>query len=75
MIKILTNSISQQHNVNRLTCHITMKVGSEVFWCSMVGWGARGACAEVSTGSVEASKARQGFRCQMASKEVHTEDL
>jgi hypothetical protein len=36
----------------------------------MGGWGARGACAEVSTGSVEASKARLGFRCHMASKEA-----
>jgi hypothetical protein len=32
--------------------------------CSVVWWGARAACAEVSTGSVEASKARLRFRPQ-----------
>jgi hypothetical protein len=32
----------------------------------MVWWGARVACAEVSTGPVEASKARLGFRSHMA---------
>jgi hypothetical protein len=66
MITMLSSSLIQQHNVNRLACHITMKVVSEDSSCSMVGWGARAACAEVSTGSVEASKANLGFRCHMA---------
>jgi hypothetical protein len=52
MITMLSNSLSQQPNVNRLTCHITIKVVSEDSSCSMVGLGARAACAEVSTGSV-----------------------
>jgi hypothetical protein len=59
-ITILPNSLIQQHNVNKLACHITMKVVAEDSSCSMVGWGARAACAEVSTGSVEASKAKHG---------------
>jgi hypothetical protein len=66
MITMLSNILIQEHNVNRLACHITMKVVSENSSCSMVGWGARVACAEVSTGSVEASKANLGFRCHMA---------
>jgi hypothetical protein len=37
-----------------------MKVVSEDSSCSMVGWGARAACAEVSIGSVEESKAKHG---------------
>jgi hypothetical protein len=53
MITMLSNSLVQQHNVNRLACHITMKVVSEDSSCSMVG-------------SVEASKANLGFRCHMA---------
>jgi hypothetical protein len=48
MIAMLTNSLLQQSNVNRLTCHITMKVVSEDSSCSMVWWSARAACAEVS---------------------------
>jgi hypothetical protein len=57
MITMLSNSLIQQHNVSRLTCHITIKVVSEDSCCSMIGWGARASCAEVFTGSVEASKA------------------
>jgi hypothetical protein len=37
-----------------------MKVVSADSSCSVVWWGARAACAEVSTGSVEASKAKHG---------------
>jgi hypothetical protein len=55
-ITMLPNSLIQQYNVKKLACHITMKDSSS----SMVGWGARAACAEVSTGSVEASKAKHG---------------
>jgi hypothetical protein len=66
MITMLSNSLIQQHNANRLTCHINMKVVSEDSSCSMVGRGARAACAEVSTGSVCDSKAAQ--------KKVYTED-
>jgi hypothetical protein len=43
---------------------------SEDFSCSMVGWGARAACAEVSTGSVEASKGNLGFVLHL----VYTEE-
>jgi hypothetical protein len=50
MITMLSNSQLQQHNVNRLTFQITMKVVSEDSSCSMAWWGARAACAEVSTG-------------------------
>jgi hypothetical protein len=60
MIAMLSNPLIQRHDVNRWTCHIAMKVVSKDFSCSMVGWGARAACAEVSTGSVEASKAKHG---------------
>jgi hypothetical protein len=60
---MLLNSLIQQHNVNRLACHITMKVASEDYSLSMVRLGARAACAELSTGSVEAAKANLGFRC------------
>jgi hypothetical protein len=60
MITMLSNSLIPQHNVNSLARHITMKVVAEDSSCSMVGWGARAACAEVSTGSVEASKANHG---------------
>jgi hypothetical protein len=52
MTTMLSNSLIKQHNVNRWTSHIDMKVVSEDSSCSMVGWGARAACAEVSTGSV-----------------------
>jgi hypothetical protein len=58
----ISNSLIQQQNVNRLARHITIKVVSEDSSCSMVGCGARAACAEVSTGSVEASKANLSFR-------------
>jgi hypothetical protein len=60
MIAIPSNSQIQQHNANRLTFHITMKVVSEDSSCYMVGWGARAACAEVPTGSVEDLKAKHG---------------
>jgi hypothetical protein len=66
MIAMLSNSLIQQLNVNRRTRHISMKVVSADSSCSVVWWGARAACAEVSTGSVEASKARLGFRGHMA---------
>jgi hypothetical protein len=52
---MLSNSLI---NVNRRTCHIAMKVVSADSFCSVVWWGARAVCAEVSTGSMEASKAR-----------------
>jgi hypothetical protein len=42
-----------------------MKVVSADFFCSVVWQGARAACAEASTGSVEALKARLGFRSHM----------
>jgi hypothetical protein len=74
MITMLSNSLIQQHNVNRLACHITMNIVSEDFSCSMVVGGARAACAEVSTGSMEASKANLGFRCHMAPC-TNTEEL
>jgi hypothetical protein len=50
MTTMLSNSLLQQNNVNRLTCHVTMKLVSEDSSCSMVWWGARAACAEVSIG-------------------------
>jgi hypothetical protein len=59
------NFLNQQRNVNRLTCHIVMKVVSEDSFYSVVWWGARASFAEVSTGSVESSKARLGFRSHM----------
>jgi hypothetical protein len=71
MITMLSNSLIQQHNVSRLACHITMKVVSEVTSCSMVGWGARAACAEVPTGSVEAAKANLGFGSHMAPGSIY----
>jgi hypothetical protein len=66
MITMLSNSIIEQLNMNRRTGHIAMKVVSADSFCSVVWWGARAACAEVSTGSVEASKANLGFGSQMA---------
>jgi hypothetical protein len=66
MTTVLSNSLIEQLNMNRRTCHIAMKVVSADSFCSIVWWGARSACAEVSTGSVEASKARLGFRSHMA---------
>jgi hypothetical protein len=62
MITMLSNSLIEQLNVNRRTCHIAMKVISSESFSPVVWWGARAACAEASTGSVEASKARLGFR-------------
>jgi hypothetical protein len=71
MITMLCNSLIKQDNVNRLTCHITMKFVSADSSCSVIWQGARGACAEVSTEFVEASKARLGLRRHMA-PEVQT---
>jgi hypothetical protein len=71
-ILMLSNSLLQQHNVNRLTCHITMKVVSEDSSCSMVWWGARAACAEVSIGQWNPRKLSMAWgaiwhlRCHMA---------
>jgi hypothetical protein len=58
MISMLSNSLIQQHNMNSLTWHITMKLVSADLSCSVVWWGASAACAEVSSGCVEASKAK-----------------
>jgi hypothetical protein len=66
MITMLSSYPIEQLNVNRRTCHIAMKVVSADSFCSVVWWGARAACAEVSTGSVEALKANLGFRSHMA---------
>jgi hypothetical protein len=66
MIIMLSNSLIKQLNVNRRTCHIAMKVVSADSFSSVVLWGARAACAEVSTGSLEASRAKLGFRSHMA---------
>jgi hypothetical protein len=65
MVTMLSNSLVEQLSVNRRTCHIAMKVVSADSICSLVWWDGRADCAEVSevsTGSVEASKARLGFR-------------
>jgi hypothetical protein len=59
-------SLIEQLNVK---CHIAMNVVSTDSSCSVVWWGARPACAEVSTGSVEALKARLGFKSHMALEE------
>jgi hypothetical protein len=61
MITMLSNSLIPQLNVSRRTCHISIKVVSADSFCAVVWWGATAACAEVSTGSKEASKARLGF--------------
>jgi hypothetical protein len=58
---MLSNSLSKQLNMNRRICHIAIKVVSAEFFCSVVWWVVRAACVEVSTGAVEASKARPGF--------------
>jgi hypothetical protein len=58
MITMLSNSLIEQLNVIRRTRHIAMKVVSADSFCSVVWGGASAACAKVSTGSVEASKAR-----------------
>jgi hypothetical protein len=63
---MLSNSLIEQHNVNRRTCHIAMNVVSADSSCSVVGWVARATWAEVSAGFVEASNANLGFRCRMA---------
>jgi hypothetical protein len=62
MITMLSNSLIEQLNGNRRTCHIAMNLVSAHSVFSMAWWGARAACAEMSTGSMEASKARLGFR-------------
>jgi hypothetical protein len=66
MITMLFNSLIEQLNVSRRTCHIAMKVESADSFCSVVWWGAKAACAEVSTGSAEASKARLGLNSHLA---------
>jgi hypothetical protein len=66
MITMLSNCLIEQLNVSRRACDIAMKVVSADSFCSMVGWVARAACAEVSAGSVEASNARLGFRSHIA---------
>jgi hypothetical protein len=66
MIPMLSNSLIEQLNVNRRLCHIAMKAVSADFLCSVVWWGARAACADVSMVSVEASKDRLGFRSHVA---------
>jgi hypothetical protein len=60
MITVLSNYLIQQHNANRLTSHITMKVVSEDSCYSMAGWGTLVACAEVYAGSVEDWNAKHG---------------
>jgi hypothetical protein len=62
---MLTIPLIEQLNVNRRTYGIAMNVLLADSFCSVVWWGAWAACAEVSTGSVEASKARLGFRSHM----------
>jgi hypothetical protein len=78
MITMLSNSLIEQLYVNRRTCHIAMTVVSADSFRSMVWWGARAACADVSTGSVDVSKARLGVRSHMALRTtrlpVYTED-
>jgi hypothetical protein len=58
MITVLFSSLIEQLNENRRTCHIAMKV---VLVDSLLRGGvqghARAACAEVSKGPMEASKA------------------
>jgi hypothetical protein len=65
MITVLFGSLIRQHNVNTLACLITMKVVPADSSCTMVGWGARVACAEVSTGSAEDLKAKHGQKVHM----------
>jgi hypothetical protein len=55
MITMLSNSLIEQLNVNRRTCNMAMTVVFADSFCSVVWWAARAACAEVFTGSVEAS--------------------
>jgi hypothetical protein len=55
----------EQIDMSHQGCDITMKIVSEDSSCSMVGWGARAACAEVSTGSVGDSKAMHGQKVHM----------
>jgi hypothetical protein len=62
MPTMLSNSLIEELSVNRRTCHIAMNVVPADSFCSVVWWGARTACAEVSTGSLEASKTVLGFR-------------
>jgi hypothetical protein len=58
MMTMLSDSLIQKHNEQIDMSHHHEE--SEAFSCSMVGWVARAACAEVSTGSREASKAKHG---------------
>jgi hypothetical protein len=62
MIAMLSNSMILQLNVDRRTCHIAMKLVSADSFCSADWWDARSACPEVSTGALEASNARLGFK-------------
>jgi hypothetical protein len=62
MITVLSNSVTQQHSVSRLTWHVTIKGVSADSSCSVVWWGARAACTEVSAGSVETWKAKLGLK-------------
>jgi hypothetical protein len=41
MITVLSNSLFEQLNVDRRTCHIAMKAVSAYSFCSVIGWGAR----------------------------------
>jgi hypothetical protein len=66
MISMLSIALIEQLNVNRRTCHIAMKDVSADSFCSVGCWGAMAAWAEVSTGFMEASKARLCFRSHMA---------
>jgi hypothetical protein len=59
MITMLSNSLIQQHNMNWLTCYITIKVVSADSSWSVVWWGARAACAEVARGVYGLLKAQQ----------------
>jgi hypothetical protein len=59
-------SVHCSGNVN--TCHITMKVISADFSCSVVKWGAKAAFTELSTGFMEASKAKPGPELNMECK-------
>jgi hypothetical protein len=52
---LLPNSTEQYELIDMLHYHESC---ISRFSCSLVWWGARAACAEVSTGSVEASKAK-----------------
>jgi hypothetical protein len=57
---MLSDSPIQKHNEQIDMSHHHEASGA--FSCSMVGWVARAACAEVSTGAREASKASMAER-------------